>query len=120
MGDRKKEKRSARTVKKDLFDILEETGVCHAIGINLQRMRLKTIPEISKQWFVLISQTDKKKLFGFKNSEGRTDTAEKELSKSEIETFRKRQGNYIKIIHNTEGRIYEQINNSLSKKIDYE
>lgn len=105
-------------IKKELFELLKETGVCHAVGVNIQVMRLKTIHEVSKQWFVIISQLDKRKVKGFKNSEGRDDTAERNLTPSEIETFKKMQeGNYTKVLHNSDGRIYEQKNNSLLKKI---
>ncbi len=104
--------------KKEVFEVLKESGICHAIGVSVQVMRLKTIHAYSKQWFVIISQMDKRKVKGFKNSEGRDDTAEKNLTPSEIATFKKMQAEYIKVLHSADGRIYEQKDNPLSKRIN--
>ena len=126
MGANKEEASTAKRVrkqrKKDLFEVLEETGVCHAIGINVQVMKLKTLHDVSKQWFIIISQSDKKKMqgLGFKNSEGRHDVAERELNENEVAYFKKNQDKYVKVLHNADGRIYEQKGKSLSKQIDYE
>lgn len=115
-------KRVKKERKKDLFEVLDETGIPHAICINVQEMKLKTIYDVSKQWFILIPQSEKKRIhgYGFKNSEGRHDVAERDLTEEEIAYFKKNQNDYLKILHNRDGRIYELKGNSLSKFIDNE
>jgi len=104
----------------NVFDMLKHIDVCYSIGVS--RTVFKSIGSglNALDYFIITSKEYEDSLlnFGltFKDSEdNRYNTIERTLTDDEINIFKSLQDNFVKIIHDKNGRIYELKNKSFKR-----
>lgn len=95
--------------KKPVFEILFESGICFAVCIASSKFINREISAFSKDYFVIINKCDEERVkeITFYQAEGYKQICLRGLSEDEIRLFRKNKDQFIKILHNKHGRVYE-------------
>ena len=101
-----------------IFDRLTKTRTPHAVVCGVVRSRRMMIDHYSNDYFVIIHGRDKRKHANlFYLSEEKPSIYYRTMTKSEIQEFKARMDEYIKVMHTADGRVYEQKNYSFREYI---
>jgi hypothetical protein len=103
---------------KTIFDHLIEKKIPFSVGVNDSTMKLATIEEVKKEWFILILKKDKDLAPVYFHQSNLHLCVEHEMDQNEIDQFLKIRNQFTKFIHSDAGRIYEFKTNSLKEKYD--
>lgn len=100
-----------------IFEKLDDLNICYAVGVAMNKCRFYNFT-VGRDYFIMIHKKHKDK-FGkhtFKKSPYKN-VVIKQMTLTEIKTFKLQQGKYVKVIHSKDGRIYELKNNSLKARL---
>jgi hypothetical protein len=103
---------------KTIFDHLIESKIPFSVGVNDSTMKLETIEDVKKEWFILIFKRDKDRAPVYFHQSNLHLCVEHEMEQNEIYQFMKIRDKFTKFIHCEHGRIYELKTNSLKEKYD--
>ena len=103
--------------KTNIFDLLDSKNICYAVGVNLVTFKSEGSGRCGREYFVVASRRDVDLINGlglnFKKTRGFTLT--RVMNDDDILHFKKIQDKFNKVIHETNGRIYEQKKCSFKK-----
>ena len=103
--------------EKTIFEVLFDKEICFAVNVSLNIFKGKGIDENSRDYFIIVQKQDLKELknMGFKRTNYYANVYERDLSAKEITEFKKQMEKFVKVQHNSFGRVYELKNNSFKK-----
>lgn len=103
--------------EKTIFEVLFENKICFAVNVCFITAKNKSIDENSRDYFIIVLKTDLKDLKkdNFKRSNIFINIYERDLSLAEISEFKSHMDKFIKVQHDSFGRVYELKNNSFKK-----
>ena len=98
-----------------LINELDNLGICYAVGVAQFNPKSNEIEASSKDYHVIISISDSKKIKGYylkQSGDKKINTMSIDMDEDSILFFKKNQSKYTKVVHNKYGRIYEIVGNS--------
>jgi len=113
-----------------IFEVLFEKGICFTVNISIRTLRIKSVEENSRAYFIIVHESDLNDImingeiskhskeinkFIFYRIDEYPDVFERDLSDDDIIEFKKHMNKFIKVKHNKFGRIYELKGNSFKK-----
>lgn len=103
---------------RNVFDVLLAKSICFSVVVALTTFRVRSVQDHNVDYFIIIHETDKPVLKGYKFylSDNYNRVYEYTLSKKEIDFFKNNVNMFKKIIHDKNGRVYELKNNSFKDK----
>ena len=51
-------------LKKNIFEVLNERGICYAVGVSMLKLKSNTLDFLGKDYFIIIKGKDWDKLYG--------------------------------------------------------
>ena len=92
-----------------IFEVLADKEICYAVGVNMLHFKTGGIKDTSKEYFVMILAKDLKGIKGanFHQSYSYKTIFEHNLTKREVDIFKSKMDNFVKVQHGLHGRIYE-------------
>jgi hypothetical protein len=111
-----------RKVKPNVFQMLKESEVPFAVIGYIETMRIKGIDASGRNFYIAILRKDGKKVGTYKfkqSSVYRTTVLEYDLTIDDLDYFREHQEEFVKVLHNGEGRVYEPKKATASFKAEH-
>lgn len=103
---------------KNIFETLNEKGICYAVGVALVEFKSKGAGLCDRDYYIIAATKDKKQLRGLKfydSQDTSYDVIERGLNAEEIRLFKDNKNDFTKVKHDENGRVYELKNNSFKK-----
>jgi hypothetical protein len=103
---------------RNIFETLKLRGVCFAVVSALQHINIKKPDFFGRDYFIVVCQRDRIRLksLGFDTSSlPWRGLLERTLSPEDVEIFKENQDQFNKVLHNRDGRVYEQKEYSFKK-----
>lgn len=107
---------------KDIFEKLNKKGICYAVCVALVEFKTEGSGLYDRDYFIIIAKADEEKVSGLrfiKNIRTSQDVLEYTLNKNEIKLFKALQNDFVKIVHNDKGRVYELKNRSFHEYYEF-
>lgn len=104
--------------EKTIFEVLFEEQICFAVSISIRVFRGKGIDANARDYFLIVLKPDYeilKKIGGFKRSQEYPNVYERDLSVAETIEFKTYMDKFVKVVHNSHGRVYELKDNSFKE-----
>ena len=92
-----------------VFDILFENEICFAVCIATSKFINREVAAFAKDYFIIINKCDEERVkrLTFYPSEGYKQISQRSMSEDEIRIFRRNKREFVKVLHNEHGRVYE-------------
>ena len=107
--------------KKTIFEVLNEKNICYSVVVSLVKHKMKSIEGSKKEYFIIVHRKDLRKLVGFDfytSDVYKHIIYERDLCSEEIDKFKEISDSFVKVQHDSNGRVYELKENSFKLMYD--